>query len=105
MTEEEQDDIRPFGREPSLPSPLEDPLGFLFGTVGWLLRWLARIDLLLFIAFVGVSAAAVWRLGTRGLVTQEILYVAALLIPTYWGAVMLAKNRLKRRRVKNDDAS
>ena len=102
MAEEEEDGLQSHNRGPSLPSPLGRPPGFLYDTAGWH----ARIDRLLAIAFLAVSVAAVWRLVTRSLVTDEIpLYVGALLIPIYWGAVKVAKSRLKRRGVKDDDGS
>jgi len=66
----------------------------------------ARIDFLLVIAFLGVAAAAVWRALTHGLIAEEIpLYLAALLIPIYWGAVLVANIRLKKRRSHSDGRS
>ena len=100
--EPDEDALSSYNRWRCSGSHIEGPPGSTFGTA----KGLALIDLLLFVAFVMVSAALVWRLVTGGFVTEEIpLYVSALLIPIYWGAVTIQKNRLKRRRVEDDDGS
>lgn len=97
--EQDEHALSSYNRSRCSRSPNECSPGFTFGKA----KGLALIDLLLIIAFVMVSAALVWRLVAGGFVTEEIpLYVSALLIPIYWGAVTVQKNRLKRRRVEDD---
>jgi hypothetical protein len=67
---------------------------------------LALIDLLLSIACVGLGIAALWRLLTHGFIARDTpLYLTALLIPVYWGAVTLARVRLKRRESDSDSGT